>query len=32
MDDPHGARKSKSTWTDEDSIGQVKNEGGGKLE
>jgi len=29
--DPHGAWKSESIWTDEDSVGQVKNEGDGKF-
>ena len=28
MGDSHGALKNKSTWTDEDGIGQVKRNGG----
>jgi hypothetical protein len=32
MGDPPGARKRKSTWTDEDYVGQVKEEGDGKFE
>ena len=27
-DDPHGALKSKSTWTDEDGVRRVKRDGG----
>jgi len=27
-DDPRGALKSKSTWTDEDGVGRVKRDGG----
>jgi len=28
MDDPCGALKGKSTWTDEDGVGRVKWDGG----
>jgi len=28
MDDPCGALKGKSTWTDEDGVGRVKRDGG----